>query len=250
MKKFVKYILLAFFWLLALTTALAGSPLLLIIGCVWLVQHKKKGKAAEGVPSAALPPLSAEPDKPVPFGYKAAWLAVQTEDGAALAALLGGRQASANWVTGLSYAMETEGAWFVSPPLDGWTLAIGNGAFSYADADGFDALCALAAKFPTVQFFADQRVSDVYCWAKFEDGRCLRAYYFLGDQGEVVRDKGSLTQEEYDLGFHAFPHAGEEWGEEARFPTEKDIIDLAAAWGIDPRFEGKSYPVGTGILCQ
>lgn len=218
MKKLIKYFLLALFWLLALTTALAGSPVLLIIGCVWLVQRKKKEKAAESVTPTALPPLSAESDEPAPFGYKTAWLAIQTEDGAALAALLGGRQMSANWVTGLSYAVETEDAWFVSPPLDGWTLAVGNGAFSYADADGFDALCALAAKFPTVQFFANQRVSDGYCWAKFEDGRCLRAYCFLGDQGEVVWDKGSLTQEECDLGFNAFPHAGGGMGRGDSFP--------------------------------
>lgn len=250
MKKFMKYFLLALFWLLALVTALVGSPVLLIFGCVLLIQRRKKKKAAKSVSPVALSALSAEPDAPVPFGYKTAWLAVQTEDGAALAALLGGHQMSVNWATGLPYAMETEGAWFVSPPLDGWTLAIGVGAFSYACAESFDALRELAAHFPSVQFFASHRVSDGYGWARFENGKCLRAYCLLGDQGEVVWDEGGLTQEECALGLDAFPRVGEEWSEETRFPTEEDMIDLAGAWGIDPRFETRQYPNGVGIICE
>lgn len=250
MKKIAKYFFLALFWLLALVTALGGSPLLLIFGCVLLIQRRKKKKAGKSVSPAALPTPSTEPDTPVPFGYKTAWLAVQTKDSAALAALLGDHQVRANWTTGLPYAMEVEGAWFVSPPLDDWTLGIGDGAFSYACAEGFDALRELAAHFPAMQFFASHRVSDGYSWARFENGKCLRAYCFLGDRGEVVWDEGNLTQEECALGFDALPRLGEEWSEETRFPTEEDVVNLAAAWSIDPRFEMKQYPEGVGIICE
>lgn len=72
MKKIAKYFFLALFWLLALVTALAGSPLLLIFGCVLLIQRRKKKKAGKSVSSAALSALSTEPDTPAPFGYKTA----------------------------------------------------------------------------------------------------------------------------------------------------------------------------------
>lgn len=51
-------------------------------------------------------------------------------------------------------------------------------------------------------------------------------------------------------GTTAFPRVGEEWSEETRFPTEEDVIDLAAAWGIDPRFKTKPCPADTGIICD
>ena len=31
---------------------------------------------------------------------------------------------------------------------------------------------------------------------------------------------------------------------------EEDVLDIAAAWGIDPRFERKTYPPAAGWVCN
>ena len=72
----------------------------------------------------------------------------------------------------------------------------------------------------------------------------------LNVAGVIVRLawQQGLTREEIALGFGRFPRMGGELNCEA-FPGEEDVLDLAAAWGIDPRFTPGAYPPGTGWVC-
>ena len=56
------------------------------------------------------------------------------------------------------------------------------------------------------------------------------------------------TAQEIALGFGRFPQKGREDRCEAN-PTEEDVLDLAAAWGVDPRMEAAAYPPSAGWIC-
>ncbi len=76
------------------------------------------------------------PDSPVNFGYKCMWYAVKTVDKQKLAEKLGLNNVSdCNWHTGIERAYK--GSVFITPAIDGWTLACGLGL---AEADGKDGI--------------------------------------------------------------------------------------------------------------
>ena len=89
------------------------------------------------------------------------------------------------------------------------------------------------------------------CWALYRNGRKLREFSY--EDGDVTIDDGPLTTEEQTLGFDAFPRKYERRESteqnELRFPDEEDVLNIAPAWGIDPRFEKKTYPPSVGWLC-
>ena len=196
-------------------------------------------------PPAPSPALSAKPDGPVPFGYKTAWLAVRCQDPRqAAAALSRPHRKRASWEAGLSCSLEPGGAVFFSPVMDDFVLAIGYELFALTEQQ--DKLEALAALFPEVQYFSSHRVSSSYFWVRYQAGACVRAYCV--QDGQVLRSTGALTPEEQALGFDAFPTTD---GQDTDcWPDEEDVLDIAAAWGIDPRFETKSYPPSTGWVCD
>jgi len=71
------------------------------------------------------------PDTPQGFGYKVMWFSVKTSDPAAVIdALQFGEAIPANWASGMAAMYERDAAeageaWvFVTPPLNGWVLAV------------------------------------------------------------------------------------------------------------------------------
>ena len=190
------------------------------------------------------PAVSAQPDSPVPFGYKTGWLAVRCMDPQQLLLALDALDIRlAGWSGGLACAGE-RGQVFVSPMLDGLCLAVGLPELG----DHPELLERLAEQFREVQYFSTHRVVEYHAWLKYEDGRLTRDYCYCGEQGAVLRDAGELTREESALGFGRFPRKGREAVCED-FPDEEDVLNIAAAWGIDPRFEKKTYPPSVGWLC-
>lgn len=191
------------------------------------------------------PILSTEPDAPVPFGYKTGWLVVRCQDPQRVLAALDALDVRlANWSTGLAAVGGPDERVFVSPVLDGWVLAVDLMELG----DSRVLLERLAEEFEEVQFFATHRVTEYHAWIKYENGVLIRDYCYCGDQGAVLRDVGELTAAEQALGFTRFPRKGQE-ADCTDFPCEEDVLDLAAAWGVDPRFEKKTYPPSVGWLC-
>ena len=219
----------------------------------WLVKWgwetaEKQYRADDGavlphIPEMALTPLDDTPDGPVPFGYKMGWLAVKCEDPHRLMEVLGLRDPQpANWTTGLARA-GYQGRVFVSPALDGYVLAVGLWADDLEDVPGRTE--RLVDTFSEVQFFGTHRISDYHYWTKYVDGKVVRDYIYQ-DAG-VVWDEGDLTPEELALGFERFSGMDRESG---WFPGEEDVLDIAAAWGVDPRFQKKAYPPSVGWVCD
>lgn len=150
-----------------------------------------------------------------------------------MAALKPRRCQAANWRTGMAAAYAGQGI-FVSPCLDGFVLAAGRDLPAVGEAE---------TSFSEVQIFCSHRVSSCYSWELYAAGACVRRYAY---EDSRVEESGPLTPAEQALGFDRFPGADREGG---RVPDEEDVLDLAAAWGIDPRFEKKTYPPSTGWLC-
>ena len=186
------------------------------------------------ISETGLTPLNSTPDSPMPFGYKMSWAVVRCDDPEQVIEVLDPLAwEPANWETGVTRAYANYRKIFVSPCLDGFVLVIGDVPF-YRLKD-------LAQDFEEAQAFFSYRTSDCYSWTKYVRGELVRAYTCLDDI--VDEDFGELTPEELALGFDRFSPDGSVW------PDEEDVLSIVAAWGIDPKFEKKTYLPGTGWLC-
>ena len=70
---------------------------------------------------------------------------------------------------------------------------------------------------------------------------------YIYQDAETSWVEGDLTPEELALGFDCFPGTDRE---SEHFPGEEDVLDIAAAWGVDPRFQKKTYPPSVGWVCD
>lgn len=179
---------------------------------------------------------------PVPFGYKTAWFAIHSQDTRAVAGaleLLDIRPA--NWVYGVWHAIESDDddyAVFVTPPVNGWTLAVGVPILYESDDNAAARMVELSRKFGEAQFFASMRVSNSYVWARAAGGELVRHFY----EGDGQRhEHGEETQEERALELRFFdPSAPESSDAEywkrvnLVFVDEKHVLQVAGKWSVDP----------------
>lgn len=206
---------------------------------------------AESGENSALPPSGAPipeavPDKPVPFGYKNSWLCIKAGSPEEVIEKMGLKNPRvSSWNDGI---YGKYGGVFVSPVLDGYVLVVGwEGDILDTDPARLD---ELAKKFPELQFFSTHRVSDYYVWVKYVGGEMLRGYGYCGGEGEVFLNKGDLTAEETELGLtNLIPDTDADW-DSYELADEQNVLDVAAAWGIDTLFHRKTYPESTGFLCD
>lgn len=188
-----------------------------------------------------------EPDFPVPFGYKCNWLCVKADSSEEVIDKLGLKNPQpANWDRGIEMAYN--GYDFVSPVLDGYVLVVGWGTDVLTLAP--DLLEDSAKKFPELQYFATHRVVDYHAWVKFVNGEMVRGYGWCGCDGELILNKGELTPEETELGFtNLLPDTDADW-EKYDCPDEDYVLEIAAAWGVDPSFRKEHYEKSMGFICK
>jgi hypothetical protein len=186
------------------------------------------------------------PDRPCPFGYRMAWLAIRTRDAAGVAAALGLERAEpANWRTGIGSVYDRElgeTRVYVTPPVNGWTFVVGmplphpvGGGY----VDKFTPLLAdLGNRFVEVQYYIAYPPIDLFAWARVIDGKIMRAFA-IGDEG-VILSVGKTTKDERALGLKLFElrgvkgRKGDAGGALLLHPTEEHVMRLAGRWGIDP----------------
>jgi hypothetical protein len=181
------------------------------------------------------------------FGFKTTWLAVRDRPAAEVADALGLTETSvARWDEGVDLAYQA--GVFVTPPVDGWTLAHGRRDLSAGPMDpGFEEwVTALSRRLGEVQVFTNDRVGSHYGWAWAKDGVIVRAFAVSG--GPLPVFLGAVTAAEILLGRGLRTYADEdwqEWGEEewdawyAQEPNEFDVLKIAGLWSVDPsRIEG------------
>jgi hypothetical protein len=162
-----------------------------------------------------------ETDVMVAFGGKQAWLAIRDGDPAAVLAALDLRDlGTIRWRDGIDLAHLTDDRVAVTPPIDGWTLAVGRYLFHAPD------LTALSAELKTeVQYFATHRVTELHRWQRASEGLLVRSFGYVGQTGEVTSWSGDPDPAEplttYD-------------DETTVLVAEQDVLRVAAAWSIDP----------------
>lgn len=210
----------------------------------------KSASAANSVnnapPQAKKPTVQDVPDKPVPFGYKNSWLCVKANSPEEVIEKVGLKNPRVSgWNDGV-YGKHNDV--FVSPVLDGYVLVV------RWEGDILDTnpaqLDELAKKFTELQFFSTHRVSDYHVWVKYVGGEMIRGYGYCGGNGEVFLNKGEVTPEEAELGLdNLIPDSEADW-DDYEFPDEQNVLEIAAAWGIDTLFHKKTYPESTGFICD
>lgn len=184
------------------------------------------------------------PDKPIPFGYATAWLAVRTADTIRLIEALDLTQTvRASWKGGIAAAYDEARAGthvFVSAPVAGWSFVIGlplpqPAGPAYEDRAG-QLLASLATEFADVQYYFTYPPLDLYGWSRWKDGRLVRAFA-MGGEG-VLWNAGRPTPEEKAAGLK-LPAPGKHaarsiWHDTHTYPGEEHVIRLAAEWSLDP----------------
>lgn len=200
--------------------------------------------AAHAARRPPAPDIDRAPDRPIPFGYATAWLAVRTADTIRLIEALDLTETvRASWKGGIATAydeMRSDSHVFVSPPVAGWSFVIGltlpqPAGPAYQDRAG-QLLAALAREFADVQYYFTYPPLDLYGWARWKDGRLVRAFA-MGSEG-VLWNAGRPTPEEKAAGLK-LPSPGRDghrsvWHESYTYPSEEQVIRLAAEWSLDP----------------
>lgn len=194
------------------------------------------------------------------FGYKTAWFAARTDDATALAHVLGLHNPTpmpAQAATAAAYESQ-RGKAFITPALNGWTLAMSSDFLDLADGSPprfLELLRQASARLGTeVQFFASYRVVETHAWARAANGEVHRAYLYDGCSGETTLDLGPPTPQEIALDHRFFDPSSPAAQHDAywqrtdlRFPDEKDVVQVAGRWSIDPSVE---KPMADGFLAN
>lgn len=192
------------------------------------------------------------PDRPRPFGYRMSWIAIRTSDTDTVMRSLGlSNPIVANWDSGVGTIYDdalSDTYIFITPPVRGWTFVCGlplPQPISPAFADKLTPLLVgLSQVFGHVQYFAAFPIIDFFGWVRMQQGRMVRGF-IIGDQG-VIWDKGRLTPEEKALGLKFYDvrgirgRKGDAGGAIVLYPTEDQVLRLAASWGLDPLLIDKS----------
>lgn len=203
---------------------------------IWLAPRLSRRRVAFGT----------VPDRPRPFGYRMSWIAIKSVDTDGVVRRLGLSDAvPANWNSGVGTIYDdnfSDNYVFVTPPVRGWTFVCGlplPQPISAAFADKLTPLLTdLSKEFGHVQYFAAFPIIDYFGWVRLHNGRLIRGF-IIGDQG-VLWDKGRLTPEEKILGLKFYDlrgirgRKGDAGGAIVLYPTEDQVLRMAASWGIDP----------------
>ena len=186
------------------------------------------------------------PDAPVPFGFKTSWLCVKGFTPEEVIEKLGLKEpVVSSWKN--AFANINNGC-FVSPMLGSkFVLVVGWGTDIITDDPA--RMDEVGTMFHEVQYFASHRVVDYAAWVKYKNGRKIRAYGYVGDVGEVLVNFGEPTPEEQALGFVNFLPDNDVDFHRYETPDEDTVVQIAAAWGINP-LEVDKYPESTVYFCK
>lgn len=202
------------------------------------------------------------PDRPSPFGYKMAWLAIRTRDTTRVIEVLGlVEPRECNWSSAIGTVYDDrlgENHVYVSPPVNGWTFVVGL-SLPYPVGRSFVDKCTpmllgLGAAFSEVQYFFTYPLIDFFAWARTINGKLVRAFA-IGDEG-IIWNEGKPSKDEKSLGLKLFElrgvreRKGDAGGELILYPTEEHVMRLASCWSLDPtRIEAAQAAATTGFIC-
>lgn len=204
-------------------------------------QRFKKEKKVKGHSG-----ICQEPDAPIPFGAKMSWLVLKEKDpNIVLNKLHCTNVLKSNWNSAFTY-MQDRNQIFVTPCFDGYVLVLNFDA----PLENNELLQNIAMDFEEIQFFSTHRVVELSCWIKYVNGKLVRSFYYIGDQGEIISNEGALTKEEQEVGLSLSSFDLENYDEHIVYPDEDVVNELAGKWGVHPFLENYQETKSTGFLCD
>ncbi len=222
---------------LALVFAVGATAALVVYGLLaWERIVRRQRELQAGAAWTDVAGRVAAADQPRPFAAPCAWLAVRADDAEAVVRALRLRTVlPANWATGLAEAQQC--GVFVTPPVDGWVLAVG------ADlrAEGGDIgafvtplLERLGARFGAAAWFLTDVAEERHGWALAHRHGLRRGYAYHGEHGHVFWH-GEVTEAEHGLGCYIDDPRDTSDDECKWWPDTREVFALAAIWSVDPR---------------
>ena len=206
-----------------------------VIVCVFILRFVIRRELRGGLMKTGgfhLSRLSASVFEPPPR-----WLAVRSLNPHAVEVALGLHHVRpCSWTDAL--ATPTEPRLFISPPVDGWIVVMGNDLPDPADDvdECFKFLVGLSQKLGEVQFFSRNRAVSHHGWVRLIQGEVLRAYVWAGD---TLWNQGEMTDLERSLKLRCRSYAENTevlsfTEREATALNTERVVRVAAAWSLDP----------------
>ncbi len=185
------------------------------------------------------------------FGYKMGWFAIRNADKKSVLAPLGLTAIKEiSWDEGIDfiYSDIKGGTVFITPPVKDWTFVVGRWAAGTGKEDGIpdieELITKLSTQFCEVQAFATHRIIEYHHWMLAKNGRLIRSFAYIGERGEVLTNKGELTQIERHYKWKKLNKCL--WS-----PNEETVMQVAAAWSINPTdIEELNLGENSGILAS
>lgn len=217
---------------------------LIVIAVIGVTVYKKKSSSRQNYYSSSVPSTvdKTVPDSAIGFGYKCMWFAVKTDNKYRLAEILELKDLSdCNWQVGIDKAYN--GSVFITPTIDGWTLACGWGLPHGDTKEGIEEikniLLVLSKEFGEAQFFCTHRITEYHCWIKASNGQIERVYSYLGESGENIAIEGHPTKFEQTLKLiNTFSAEAKDEKyferEDLVWADEELLMQVAGHWSIDP----------------
>ena len=131
-----------------------------------------------------------------------------------------------------------EGRLFISPPVKGWILIMGNSLPDPADDVDklYHFLMKVARSLGSVQYFSANRVLSHHAWIRIENERVYRAYAWAGEtawnQGHRTAAENELELKCYDYGDAPLPFPFT--ARDSHVANTDKVMQLAARWSVDP----------------
>lgn len=194
------------------------------------------------------------PDMPKPFVNFNGWLCIKGGTPQKIIKALGLKNPQeANWESGLEAAsLNFMKKVFVTPMINGSVLVIGYIPFGVKNSvkEELEILDKIADNFNEMTCFATQSTVDIHVWAKYVDGKLKRGYGWLGESGEVYLNKGSVSPEEFRLGYtNLITDTDCDW-DTVTIPDMEHVFAMAKEWGIAPDLSDVNPEEGTGYVCE
>ncbi len=127
---------------------------------------------------------------------------------------------------------------FISPPLKGWVLVVGNCLPDVSDDvdKAFRFLMRVAHELGSVQYFSANRVVNHHAWVRIENNRVYRAYAWAG---ETIWNQGQRTAAEKELDLKCYEYCDSPLpypftARDSHVANTEKVMQLAAKWSIDP----------------
>lgn len=183
------------------------------------------------------------------FGYKMGWFAIRNASRDKILSALGLTIIEEiGWDEGIdTIHSEYDEIVFVTPPVNDWTFVVGQWTADPGEKDSVHdiekLITNLSMQFEEVQAFATYHVVEYHHWMLAKNGLLVRSFAYLGESGEVLTNKGELTQIEKSYDWDQLDESEwlpdeetgmEELDEDVWFPNEETVMEIAGSWSINP----------------